>query len=92
MDIESTIAQSASGKAGGFLARGWHGGGPTRELHEVGFDLLREFCSGTSSQTVTIDGEAKYKTARVPSYRQIDMYSVEHVLDGSKRRRLNSKS
>jgi len=34
----SEVACAASGKAGGFLARGW-GSGPTRQLHEVSFDL-----------------------------------------------------
>ena len=34
----SQVACAASGKAGGFLARGW-GSGATRQLHEVSFDL-----------------------------------------------------
>lgn len=34
----SSVAAAASGKAGGFLARGW-GSGPTRKLHEVSFDM-----------------------------------------------------
>lgn len=33
------IACHASGKAGGFLARGW-GSGPTEGLHELSFDLI----------------------------------------------------
>eukprot|EP00961_Rhodomonas_salina_P246522 3330934-Rhodomonas_salina.2 len=32
------VAAAASGKAGGFLARGW-GNGATRQLHELSFDL-----------------------------------------------------
>mmetsp|Transcript_50407 Transcript_50407/g.119893 ORF Transcript_50407/g.119893 Transcript_50407/m.119893 type:complete len:436 (-) Transcript_50407:50-1357(-) len=34
----ASVAAAASGKAGGFLARGW-GSGPTRQLHEVSFDM-----------------------------------------------------
>lgn len=34
----TSVAAAASGKGGGFLARGW-GSGPTRALHEVSFDL-----------------------------------------------------
>ncbi|KAF4713699.1 hypothetical protein FOZ62_010472, partial [Perkinsus olseni] len=34
---------SASGKAGGFLARGWCSSGPTRQLHYRGFDLIRQY-------------------------------------------------
>ncbi|KAF4671601.1 hypothetical protein FOL47_001416 [Perkinsus chesapeaki] len=37
-----TIGCSASGKAGGFLARGWSSG-PTRQLHFRGFDLIEEY-------------------------------------------------
>ena len=37
--IEKTaIASAASGKAGGFLARGWDNG-PTRQLHEKSYDM-----------------------------------------------------
>ena len=37
--IEKTaIASAVSGKAGGFLARGW-GSGPTRQLHEKSYDM-----------------------------------------------------
>ena len=33
------VAGCASGKAGGFLARGWGDNDPTRQLHHVSFDL-----------------------------------------------------
>ncbi len=33
------MAAAASGKAGGFLARGWGDGGPTQQLHRLSFDL-----------------------------------------------------
>ena len=56
------IASSSSGKAGGFLARGWHGGGTMQQLHEVGFDLIEEFAT-------------KHK---LPSYRKVPMYSLSH--------------
>jgi len=56
------IASSSSGKAGGFLARGWHGGGTMRQLHEVGFDLIEEFAQ-------------KYKLS---SYRKLPMFSLRH--------------
>jgi len=61
IDMEG-IACSASGKAGGFLARGWHGGGVTKQLHTVGFDLIEEFAT----------------THHLESYRKIPMFSVEH--------------
>jgi glycine/D-amino acid oxidase-like deaminating enzyme len=38
--IERTaVGAAASGKAGGFLARGWGNGTPTEALHQVSFDL-----------------------------------------------------
>lgn len=38
--IERTaVAAAASGKAGGFLARGWGDGSVTQQLHHQGFDL-----------------------------------------------------
>lgn len=40
----SSIAAAASGKAGGFLARGW-GSGPTSQLHEKSFDLHEEIAA-----------------------------------------------
>lgn len=36
------VAHAASGRAGGFLARGWCDGGPTRSLARAGFDLHAE--------------------------------------------------
>ena len=33
------IASAASGKGGGFMARGWGDGTDTRGLHELGFDM-----------------------------------------------------
>jgi len=56
------IASSSSGKAGGFLARGWHGGGVTKQLHEIGFDLIEKFA-------------IKH---HLRSYRRVSMFSVDH--------------
>ena len=39
------IATSASGKAGGFLARDWAAGPETEELHRLGFRLHRELAA-----------------------------------------------
>ena len=33
-------ASAASGKGGGFMARSWGDGGPTQDLHHLGFDLF----------------------------------------------------
>jgi len=44
------VACAASGKAGGFLARGW-GNGPTEALHHQGFDLHAQLASELSLQS-----------------------------------------
>ena len=45
-----SVAAAASGKGGGFLARGW-GSGPTRALHEVSFDLHAELAKPLNLKT-----------------------------------------
>jgi glycine/D-amino acid oxidase-like deaminating enzyme len=56
----TSVAAAASGKAGGFLARSWGDGGPTAQLHHLGFDLHAELAS----------------TLGVESYRAIETLSV----------------
>ena len=38
------LANAASGKGGGFMARSWGDGSPTQTLHELAFDLYEELC------------------------------------------------
>mmetsp|Transcript_139214 Transcript_139214/g.388466 ORF Transcript_139214/g.388466 Transcript_139214/m.388466 type:complete len:379 (-) Transcript_139214:315-1451(-) len=58
------IACAASGKAGGFLARGW-GSGPTEALHHQGFDLHAKLAADLSLQsyrrlpTLSVDGSRR---------------------------------
>ncbi len=35
----SSVGAAASGKAGGFLAKGWGDGGSTQQLHRVSFEM-----------------------------------------------------
>ncbi|CAM9700528.1 unnamed protein product, partial [Phaeothamnion confervicola] len=44
------VAAAASGKAGGFLARGW-GSGPTAALHELSFDMHAELAETLGLKT-----------------------------------------
>ena len=53
------VACAASGKAGGFLARGW-GSGPTRQLHQVSFDLHEEI-----ARDLKLQGYRKLATLNV---------------------------
>ena len=46
----TSVAAAASGKGGGFLARGW-GSGPTRALHEVSFDLHADLAKKLNLKT-----------------------------------------
>ena len=55
----SEVACAASGKAGGFLARGW-GSGPTRQLHEASFDLHEEL-----ARDLNLEGYRKLPTLQV---------------------------
>ena len=55
----SEVACAASGKAGGFLARGW-GSGPTKQLHEVSFDLHEEL-----ARDLKLEGYRKIPTLSV---------------------------
>ncbi|CAG9467436.1 unnamed protein product [Pedinophyceae sp. YPF-701] len=57
----SSIAASSSGKAGGFLARGWGDGGVTQALHRVSFDLHAQLA----------------ETLGIESYRKIPVLSVQ---------------
>ena len=57
----SAIAAAASSKGGGFLARGW-GHGPTRPLHELGFD----------------EHAALANLLHVRSYRRLPTAEVQH--------------
>ena len=61
------VAGAASGKAGGFLARNW-GAGPTRQLHEVSFDLHAELAEDLNLQ----------------GYRKLPTLSVSPAPPGSK--------
>jgi glycine/D-amino acid oxidase-like deaminating enzyme len=38
-------ASAASGKGGGFMARGWGDGSPTQRLHELSFDMYEELAA-----------------------------------------------
>eukprot|EP00802_Teleaulax_amphioxeia_P017324 Tamp_17476.p1 GENE.Tamp_17476~~Tamp_17476.p1 ORF type:complete len:432 (+),score=100.34 Tamp_17476:120-1298(+) len=60
----SEVACAASGKAGGFLARGW-GSGPTRQLHEVSFDLHEEI-----ARDLKLEGYRKLPTLQVAGGRR----------------------
>lgn len=62
------VAAAASGKAGGFLARGWGDGGPTQALHRVSFDLHEQLA----------------QTLGVPSYRRIPTLSVRTAPKGAR--------
>jgi len=60
--VEQTeIAASSSGKAGGFLARGWGDGGVTQQLHRISYDLHKQLAGELDIQ----------------SYRNIPVLSVE---------------
>ena len=63
----SEIACAASGKAGGFLARGW-GSGPTKQLHEVSFDLHEEV-----ARDLDLKGYRKLPTLQVAGGRRSGM-------------------
>jgi glycine/D-amino acid oxidase-like deaminating enzyme len=65
--VEQTrIAAAASGKSGGFLARGW-GYGPTVQLHEKSYDLHKELATTLQLETyreiptLSVDGNRKGK-------------------------------
>lgn len=60
------VAAAASGKAGGFLARGWGDGGPTQALHRVSFDMHEQLAASLG----------------VSSYRRIPTLSVRTAPDG----------
>ena len=62
----TSIAAAASGKGGGFLARGWGRGSPTQQLHEVSFDLHEQLAKDLS----------------LKSYRKIPTLSVTGELGG----------
>jgi glycine/D-amino acid oxidase-like deaminating enzyme len=47
----SSVGAAASGKAGGFLARGWGDGTPTEALHRVSFDLHAELAEELQLET-----------------------------------------
>jgi len=58
--VERTkIAAAASGKGGGFLARGW-GSGPTRALHERSFDLHAQL-----AEDLNLESYRRIKTLQV---------------------------
>eukprot|EP01033_Poteriospumella_lacustris_P013323 gene13323-9545_t len=68
--IEATsLAAAASGKSGGFLARGW-GDGPTCSLHEISFDMHAELAKELSLAsyrqitTLEVDGNPRRRTAK----------------------------
>lgn len=60
----SKVAAAASGKAGGFLARGW-GNGATRQLHELSFDLHEQLAG-----ELGVKGYRKLPTLNVASGRR----------------------
>ena len=47
----TSVGAAASGKAGGFLARGWGDGTPTEALHQVSFDLHAELAAELRLET-----------------------------------------
>ena len=47
----TSVGAAASGKAGGFLARGWGDGTPTEALHRVSFDLHAELAEELKLET-----------------------------------------
>jgi hypothetical protein len=53
-------ASAASGKGGGFMARGWGDGSPTQRLHELSFDMYEELAA----------------EVRCTSYRKLPVLSV----------------
>mmetsp|Transcript_21180 Transcript_21180/g.41207 ORF Transcript_21180/g.41207 Transcript_21180/m.41207 type:complete len:433 (-) Transcript_21180:807-2105(-) len=80
----SKVAAAASGKAGGFLARGW-GSGPTGQLHEVSFDLHE-----TLAEELKLKGYRKLPTLSVSGGKRagsvdkaIEKGQVPKWLDGS---------
>lgn len=82
-----SIACAASGKAGGFLARGW-GSGPTEALHHQGFDLhaklAEELCikSYRRLPTLSVNGSQR---ARKPhsDFPWVDLASSEPMDAGT---------
>jgi glycine/D-amino acid oxidase-like deaminating enzyme len=59
-------ASAASGKGGGFMARGWGDGSPTQRLHELAFDMYEELANELNIQ----------------SYRKLPVLSVSPGYDG----------
>ena len=54
------VAAAASGKAGGFLARGWGDGSSTEQLHHVSFDMHEKL-----AQTLGVNSYRKLPTMQV---------------------------
>ena len=77
----TSVAAAASGKGGGFLARGW-GSGPTRALHEVSFDLHAELAKTLNLKTyrkiktLSVTGELQCINQIVAACRLIDCSQV----------------
>ena len=65
------VACAASGKAGGFLARGW-GSGPTRQLHQVSFDLHEEIARAASRK-------ASYHGCSTDGLEQCTFVRLQHL-------------
>lgn len=59
-------ASAASGKGGGFMARGWGDGSPTQRLHELAFDMY----------------ETMARELNLESYRKLPVLSVSPGYDG----------
>lgn len=81
--IESTsLAAAASGKSGGFLARGW-GSGPTQALHEVSFDmhadLARELSVTSYRRLTTLEVDANIKRKKRKSTNIASWLNTDHV-------------
>jgi len=81
------VACAASGKAGGFLARGW-GSGPTEALHHQGFDLHAKLAADLSIQsyrrlpTLTVEGGRR--ATRAPgAFPWVDRARSEPMDDGT---------
>jgi len=61
-------ASAASGKGGGFMARGWGDGTPTQRLHELAFDMYESLAAELNCE----------------SYRKLPVLSVTPGYDGIK--------
>ena len=82
----TSVAAAASGKGGGFLARGW-GSGPTRALHEVSFDLHAELAKTLNLKTyrkiktLSVTGELQCMNQIVAARRSASTAAPDSLID-----------